>query len=417
MHPFSLLIKPASADCNLRCRYCFYLDRSTLYPTSRIHRMSDEVLEAMIASYMATTQPQYAFGWQGGEPTLMGVDFFRRVTALQQKHGRAGSTVANGLQTNATLIDDEMARHFARYRFLCGVSLDGPAAIHDRYRTTSAGAGSHADVLRGIGCLKRHHAEINVLTLVSAANVQRPREVYEYLCDQGFGYHQYIPCVEFDETGTPLPFAIEGGRWGDFLCELFDIWYANDTRRISIRLFDSILSRLVEGTYTICHMDRHCTRYFVVEHNGDIYPCDFFVQKALRIGTVGATSWQEAAASKTYRAFGRQKTRWNAACSTCEFALLCSGDCLKHRLLRSDGDPATLSLLCAGWRQFYRHTLPSFHELARQIRRQRATLSAGPGGSRAPEPTYDGVRRNDPCPCGSGRKFKKCCMNRTGPTA
>lgn len=415
MHPFSLLIKPASADCNLRCEYCFYLDHCALYPKHRVHRMSDEVLEKMISSYMATPQPQYAFGWQGGEPTLMGVDFFRRVTELQKRHGRTGASVANGLQTNATLIDEEMARHFAEYRFLCGVSLDGPAEIHDRFRRGPAGRGSHADVLRGIERLRGCGAEVNILTLVSSANVHRGREVYEYLCDRGHYYHQYIPCVEFDDSGALLPFAIEGEQWGDFLCEVFDAWYEADTRRVSIRLFDSILASMVDNVYNICHMGRNCCRYFVVEYNGDIYPCDFFVDKRLRIGNVADTEWEGAAGSRLYQGFGKRKTEWNTLCSTCPFEAYCSGDCLKHRSPRAGDDPRTLSRLCDGWKRFYAHALPGFRALAEEIRRERDAARRAPPPEQTYAVTCRGTSRNDPCPCGSGKKFKKCCMRRMGP--
>ena len=183
MRPFSLLVKPASADCDLRCAYCFYLDRCRLYPDARVHRMSEATLDRMVASYMATDQPTYAFGWQGGEPTLMGLDFFRKVTDLQQRHGRRGAVVANGLQTNATLIDDDLARHLAEYRFLVGASLDGPAELHDHYRRTGGGRGSHADVMRGIACLSRQRVEFNILTLVNDVNCRQPALVYRYLVD------------------------------------------------------------------------------------------------------------------------------------------------------------------------------------------------------------------------------------------
>ena len=216
MKPFSLLIKPASADCNLRCPYCFYLDRALLYPDETVHRMSDGVLDRMIAGFMALDMPQYSFCWQGGEPTLMGVDFFKRVVELQKKHGRAGASVANGLQTNATLIDDKLAAHLGEYNFLLGVSLDGPEEMHNEIRTTAGGRGSHADVLRGIECLRRSNVEFNILTLVSSANFDRPGDVYRYLADNGFFFHQYIPCVEFDKSGKPLPFSINASP-----CECF----------------------------------------------------------------------------------------------------------------------------------------------------------------------------------------------------
>jgi uncharacterized protein len=404
--PFSLLVKPACADCNLRCEYCFYLEKCHLYPNEKRHRMSGEVLDQLIRTYMATDQPVYSIGWQGGEPTLMGVEFFRQVTALQQKYGRAGVSVANGLQTNATLIDDALAEHFARYNFLLGCSLDGPAALHDRYRHTIAGAPSHADVLRGIETLKRWRVEFNILVLVSQANVHHAREVYRYLVDQGFLFHQYIPCVEFDGAGARLPFAITGDEWGEFLCGIFAEWYPADIRRVSIRHVDSILNKLVDGQLTVCTMGTNCTQYLVVEYNGDIYPCDFFVQPDLRLGNIMQTAWTEALDSPLYHRFGAQKSDWHAQCAQCPFLDLCAGECLKHRMYA--GNPArNLSWLCAGWRQFFQHTKPRLLEMAQTIRDERAEQERIAAGLRV-QP-YAGQERNAPCPCGSGKKYKKCC--------
>ncbi len=411
--PFSLLVKPASADCNLRCAYCFYLEKAGLYPETKVHRMDDATLERMVAAYMATPQPTYAFGWQGGEPTLMGTDFFRRVTDLQQRHGRSGASVANGVQTNATLIDDPMAAHFARFSFLLGVSLDGPPALHDRFRLTQAGGGSHAAVWRGIETLRRHQVEFNILTLVSQANVNHPRDVYRYLREQDFLYHQYIPCVEADADGTPLPFAIDGEAWGDFLCAIFDEWMHGDTRRVSIRLFDSILAVLVNNVRNVCHFGRDCRQYFVVEHNGDVYPCDFFVEKPLRLGNINVDEWDALGRSELYREFGRMKAQWHPACAQCPWLDICAGDCLKHRLLGPARDPRALSRLCIGWRRFYAHALPGLRKLASEIRRDRLRQAQatprGPGAPPLPPAPPPPARRNDPCPCGSGRKYKKCC--------
>lgn len=411
MRPFSLLVKPACGDCNLRCEYCFYLPQRGLYPSTKHHRMSDDVLETMIRTYMATPQPQYAFGWQGGEPTLMGVDFFRRVVELQKKHGRRGATVANGLQTNATLIDDEFARHLARYHFLVGCSLDGPQRMHDRFRLNAGGGGSHADVLKGIEALRRHGAEFNILVLVSQANVHEPEVVYEYLLEQGFYYQQYIPCVEFDESGAPLPFSISGGEWGAFLCRIFDAWHRQDSRRVSIRHFDSVVNYLVTGQHNVCHMGGDCRQYFVVEHNGDLYPCDFWVREHLRLGNVQHTSWEEAYASEAFKQFGSQKTQWHEACTDCTWRVLCMGDCLKHRIPIA-GDPRTLSHLCDGWKAFYAHTHERLEALATQIRSEqdatrRAQAAAAQRG--APQPQAKPPKPNDRCPCGSGKKYKKCC--------
>lgn len=404
MKPFSLLIKPASADCNLRCRYCFYLDRRELYPETSHHRMSDETLDTLIRSYMATDQPQYIFAWQGGEPGLMGVDFYRRVVELQQRYGRGSVSVANALQTNALLLDDEFARHLAQYRFLVGVSLDGPAGIHDRYRCNAAGRGSHTDVLRGLSRLKRHRVPFNILTLVSDANVRRGREVYRYLSEEGFLFQQYIPCVEFDETGRLQPFSVSGEAWGDFLCEIYDEWSKGDTREVSIRFFDAILGLLVDGRSSLCHMSQDCSKYFVVEYNGDVYPCDFFVERDLRLGNIMERSWQELQQHPVYRRFGSRKTTLHKICGACPYLMLCAGDCPKHRA-KGDARSPQLSSLCVGYRRFFDHALDGFRKLAREIHEERR-LSAAP----VIQPVAaQQVKRNGPCPCGSGRKYKRCC--------
>lgn len=403
--PFSLLVKPSSADCNLHCTYCFYLDRKELYPKTSRHRMSDEVLDRMIDSYMQTDQPTYSFGWQGGEPTLMGTAFFRKVTELQKKYGRKGAVVANGLQTNATLITDEMAAHLAQYNFLVGVSIDGPAFIHDKYRQTIDGRGSHKQVIRGLDHLRRHKVEYNVLVLVTSANVEKPKEVYNYLLGLGANFHQYIPCVEFDEKGNSLPYSINGSQWGDFLCGIFEEWIKRDTRNVSIRLFDSVLTLMVDDYPNVCHMDRNCCQYFVVEHNGDIYPCDFFVQADLRLGSIMDSTWEDFLNSPVYRDFGKRKSRWNKRCSQCPYLRYCAGDCPKHRFYGGE-EPTNLSFLCRGWEQFFEIALPNFEKLALQIKTERAAASRTDTGVL---PNIQASRsRNDPCFCGSGKKFKHC---------
>ncbi|HCE42016.1 MAG TPA: anaerobic sulfatase maturase [Lentisphaeria bacterium] len=371
MKPFSLLIKPASADCNLNCSYCFYLEKKSVYPETKIHRMSDEVLEKMISSYLQTSQPQYSFGWQGGEPTLMGLEFFKKGIELQQKHGRPGTVVGNGLQTNATLIDDDMAAHFAKYNYLLGVSLDGPPEIHDHYRKNHLGAGSHAEVMKAICILKKHNVEFNILTLVSKSNVGKSKQVYKYLLDNGFIFHQYIPCVEFDGDGNPFEWSITGREWGEFMCGIFDCWSATDTRKVSIRLFDSILWYLVEGQRNICHIGRNCCQYFVVEYNGDVYPCDFFVDPKLKLGNIMVNTWEELQDSVKYKDFGALKSKWNSECERCACFELCSADCLKHRLPQSTNNPRTISWLCEGWKIFYAHSMKKFKKLAEQIKKDR----------------------------------------------
>ncbi len=315
------------------------------------------------------------------------------------------------MQTNATLIDDEFAAHFAKFNFLLGVSIDGPAEVHHIYRENIAGAASHDDVLQGIDCLNRHKVEFNALVLVSKVNVKLAREVYQYLCDNGIMHHQYIPCVEIDTVGNLQPFAIEDREWGEFLCRLYDQWLSHDTREVSIRIFDSILSHLVEGTKNICHMMSNCCQYFVVEYNGDIYPCDFFVESNLKLGNVIADSWEAMAVSGAYKQFGAQKNQWNIAYNSCKFLKFCAGDCLKHRLPVC-GPPETLSSLCVGWKQFFEHTMPGFKRLVKEVvedRSRHAIAAKQKEMMSNAKPVKPVIGRNDLCPCKSGMKYKKCC--------
>ena len=333
--------------------------------------MSAETLERLVSSYMATEQPQYVFGWQGGEPTLMGLEFFQSVVQLQSRCGRPGAVVANGLQTNATRITDELAALFARYRFLVGVSLDGPQALHDASRTDAGGGGSFGRVLDGIALLQRHGVAFNALVAVSAVNVDRVEEVYRFLLEQGILHHQYIPIVELDEGGAPLPFSVTGEQWGRFLLRLFELWYP-DRYKVSVRQFDSVVARLADGTETMCTMGRDCRSYFLVEHNGDVYPCDFFVEPDLRLGNIHTASWDDLGRSEVYGEFGLRKPAWHPECETCAFLELCAGDCLKHRVgAAAAGAP---SWLCRGWQAFYGESLPAFRRLAREVQRQRSRV-------------------------------------------
>lgn len=401
MKPFSLLVKPASADCNLKCTYCFYLDHISMYPEKKIHRMDDVTLEKMIASYMKTKQPAYSFGWQGGEPTLMGVDFFKKVVELQKKYSKPGIPVSNGLQTNGTLITDDMAKLFHDYNFLVGVSVDGPEPIHNKYRVHTGDRGSHHLVMEGIHKLKKHKVEFNILTLVSESNVNHAKEVYSYLKEQGFYYHQYIPCVEFDSLGSHVPYSITGKQWGQFLIDIFNLWKKEDVFKVSIRKFDAILSLLIMGQINMCTMSGHCCQYFVVEHNGDVFPCDFFVEKQRNLGNVHHESWQDMQTSKSFEQFGAQKNNWNDQCKQCDYIDLCSGDCLKHRIYNQN-EPEHLSWLCEGWKMFYDATLDEFKAIAKNYLKSQ--------GKNHSTLLFDEVKRdrNGLCFCGSQKKFKHC---------
>lgn len=371
MQPFSLLIKPASADCNLRCDYCFYLDRASLYPETTTHRMQPEVLQRLVRGFLALPMPVHTLAFQGGEPLMMGEEFYREVVRVQECYARPGAVISNSVQTNGTLITPTLAEFFARRHFLTGVSVDGPAEIHDRQRCNCAGKGSHADVIRGIDCLRDAGAEFNILTLVSQANIGEPEALYDYLRDDlGVRFHQYIECVEFAPDGSPAPFAVTPEQWGEFLCRLFDHWYATDTRRVSVRLFDSLLARLISGEEHACTLGTDCRKYLVVEHNGDVYPCDFYVRPEYKLGNILTHDWDELVDSPLFAAFGARKRTWNVACAACPHLDLCRGDCPKNRVGHSSAaDPATLSYLCPGWKRFYAYARPRLEKLAENVRK------------------------------------------------
>lgn len=324
--------------------------------------MSEETLENLIKSYMKTRQNVFAFGWQGGEPTLAGVDFFRRITDLQERYGRPGSRVSNGLQTNGTLMTPELAAHLAKYHFLTGISIDGPEDLHNRYRRRTDGGGTYSEVITGLEELKRNGAEVNALVLVTKGNVDKPEIVYRHLKELGLFYHQYIPCVEYDEEGEPLEYSIGGDEWGDFLSRLFEEWLRKDEHTVSIRNFDAVLQVLVNRQVAMCTMGRNCSDYFLIEHNGDVYPCDFFAEPELLIGNIHRHTWEELRKSPVCRKFGRQKCEWDSACGACNYLFLCAGDCVKHRI------NGRLSVLCPGIKAFYETTLATFKKIANNLK-------------------------------------------------
>ncbi len=364
--------------------------------------MNLETLEIMIKSYMSTDQnKQYAFGWQGGEPTLMGLDFFKKVVELQLKYAPPGSSISNGLQTNATMITEEFAKFFKEYKFLLGVSLDGPEDLHDYYRKTIGQKPSHALVMRGIEHLMQNEVDFNILTLINNQTVKKATEIYQYLLDKNFFFHQYIPCVEFKADGSLEPFSITGEEWGIFLSDLFDEWIKKDVKKVSIRLFDSILEYLIYGRYNVCYMQDNCVQYFVVEYDGGVYPCDFFVKDNLLLGNISENSWEELYNSQIYHYFGDQKSNWNEDCNLCPYLRLCHGDCqkLRHGALNSSKQ---LSNLCRGWKIFYTRTLPRFKIIADKYKKDNDINGLSP--FKIPK-----FGRNKPCICGSSKKHKNCC--------
>ncbi len=406
----SILVKPAGADCNLACDYCFYRPKASLYPDAAHPRMSDAVLESTIRQYLEIAGPQAAFGWQGGEPTLMGVDFYRRAVELQKKHGRPGQRIANGLQTNGVALNVEWAQFLREYHFLVGLSLDGPADLHDGYRRTANGRPSHALVANAARLLNLYNVEFNALVVLNPLNVRHPERVYEYFRSNGIYHLQFIPMAEEDEPGHLAPYSITAEQYGDFLCAVFDRWLVNGQPTAYVRLFDELLIRYVRGEFPSCTLRDSCDSYVVIEHNGDVYACDFFVEPGWYLGNLTETPLAELAQSEKRKAFAARKARVSASCQQCPWLTYCYGGCPKYRLM-GGGSIDAPDMFCQGYRRFFEHSRGTYEKLAARYRGPvPGQDDAAPSPS--PAPSARPVGRNDPCPCGSGKKHKHCCGRR-----
>jgi uncharacterized protein len=327
----SLLIKPASAVCNLDCAYCFYLDREAdPYKALPGRRMTDETLERLVDSYLFYSYPNSVFAFQGGEPTLAGLPFFQKLVEYQKQYGRRGQNVSNALQTNAILLNEDWCDLFRNYNWLLGVSLDGPEPMHDLYRYNKSGQPTYRKVVQAVELLQAHNIEFNVLCVLSQANVHHPRELYRFFRSLGIDNVQYIPLAEFDANGSPLPFTITAEQYGQFLSETFDAWWP-DRRKMRIRFFDNIAEAVAGLKPGTCTMHETCDSYVVVEYNGDVFPCDFFVEKDWKLGNVNLDSWAEIARRSKRYSFASKKTLAHPECQVCEYQSICHGGCPKFR--------------------------------------------------------------------------------------
>ena len=414
------MAKPRGPICNLDCAYCYYLSKERLYEEGDAFRMSEEVLEAFTRQYIeAQRVPEVTFGWQGGEPTLIGLDFFRRAVELQQQYARPGMRILNALQTNGTLLDDAWCAFFAEHNFLIGLSLDGPREVHDAYRLDKGGKPSFERVMRGLGCLKEHGVEYNILTTVHAANAGRPLEVYRFLRDEaGAQYIQFIPIVErenesgFQEGEALTGRSVTGPQYGDFLIAVFDEWVRHDVGRVYVQIFDVALAAWVGQRPGLCVFEETCGTALVLEHNGDLYACDHFVEPRHRRGNILETPLVEMVGSVQQRQFGLAKRdALPRCCIECDVRFVCNGACPKNRVRRpAQGEPR-VNYLCEGYKAFFRHIDGPMRFMAGELRAGRppSNIMLHLAAQDAElERRFARARRNDPCPCGSGLKFKHC---------
>jgi uncharacterized protein len=419
---FHVLGKPSGATCNLDCTYCFFLSKEKLYLNSRF-RMPEDLLEAYIRQMIESQRgPEVTIAWQGGEPTLMGLDFYERSIEYEQKYARPGTTIQHTMQTNGILLNDAWCEFFRAHDFLIGLSLDGPQSMHDTYRVDKGGAPTFHKVMRAARLLQEHKVEFNILNTVNAANADYPLEVYRFLRDEvGTQFIQFIPIVErmnehgeigFQEGNQVSERSVKPEQWGTFLITIFDEWVRRDVGTMFVQMFDAALASWVGAPPALCIFSETCGNALALEHNGDLYSCDHFVEPKYLLGNIAQQHMIELVSSEQQRKFGLHKRdSLPRYCRECEVRFACHGECPKNRFIETpDGEPG-LNYLCAGYKGFFKHIDRPMRIMTELLRRNRApseVMFVLAAEEAQLQKVFAKAGRNDPCPCGSGRKFKHC---------
>jgi len=393
---FHVMVKPGGSACNLDCTYCFYLSKETLLNGPATGRMSDETLERFIQQYIGgVTGPEVVFSWQGGEPTLMGLDFFRKVVALEKKYAKPFQKIENDLQTNGTLINEE----WCEFLKANGLSIDGPREIHDKYRVTKGGRPTFEKVFHAAKLLRRYGVPFNTLTCVNRCNARKPLDVYRFLRNEiGSTYMQFIPIVEykgFEKTaphqwnndalprdGDPearpghpnsivTDWSVDPDDWGYFLCKVFDEWSRNDVGKVLVNHFETLVAQHLGAGSQLCIYSEFCGKGLAVEHDGSVYSCDHYVYPEYHLGNITDTALDTQAFSRTQVKFGYAKNEsLPAYCRQCPYLTDCWGECPKNRIIRTaDGEPG-LNYLCRGLKQYFAHAIPEVERIAARLRQQ-----------------------------------------------
>ena len=397
---FHVMAKPVSSTCNLDCTYCYYLSKENLPKGPGAGRMSDEVLELFIQQYIAgVTGDQVIFSWQGGEPTLLGLDFFRKVVALEKKHARPGQKIQNDLQTNGTLINEEWCEFLKASRFLVGLSIDGPREIHDKYRVTKGGKPTFDKVFNAAKLLQRHEVPFNTLTCVNRFNGRRPLDVYRFLRQElNSTYIQFIPIVEYKSFERTAPqtwnsadlpkdgdpearpghpnsivtdWSVDPDDWGYFLCRVFDRWLNQDVGRVTVNHFETLIAQHLGLPSQMCVYTENCGKCVAVENDGSLYACDHYVYPEYRLGNIKDNQLGDMVFSRVQEEFGCAKSKaLPQDCRRCPYLTDCWGECPKNRIIRTaDGEPG-LNYLCRGLKKFYEHAIPEVERIAARIRKE-----------------------------------------------
>ena len=436
---FHIMTKPIGPICNLDCRYCFYLEKENYYASDRkVHpswAMSPETLERYIQQYIeAQPRQDVQFAWQGGEPTLLGVGYFENVVRLQAKYAN-GKRIQNAFQTNGTLLDDTWGQFLFENQFLVGISIDGPADLHDAYRVDKQQRPTFARVMNGISVLCKHKVDFNTLTVVNRKNSQQPERVYQFLKEIGSGYIQFIPLVERnipdvsrsvdgliqlhlakpaikdDDAESPVTdWSVRSIDYGRFLCTVFDGWVRSDVGKVFVQHFDVALGNWYGAPGALCVFSETCGKALAMEHNGDVYSCDHYVYPEYRLGNINETSLLELVTSPDQQNFGNAKRdSLPKQCIECDVRFACHGECPKHRFTRTSAGEFGLNYLCAGYKMFFKHIDEPMKIMCQLLSQQRPPSMVMDWARRQTTAVHPTIGRNDPCPCGSGLKAKRCC--------
>lgn len=374
--PLYVMLKPIGSVCNLRCDYCYYLEKKGLYPDEKKFVMSDELLEEFIRQYLESqTMPEVLFTWHGGETLMRNMDFYKKALALQRKYGR-GRQIDNSLQTNGTLLTDEWCKFFKDNNFLIGISIDGPQEFHDTYRKTADGRPSFYKVMKGIELLKKHGVEYNGMAVVNNRNVDYPYEFYDFFRQIECQFVQFAPIVERMPDGTPAPWNVPADKWGDFLIDIFDEWVHHDVGRVFVQFFDAALANWVGEKPGTCIFAKTCGHAGVMEYNGDVYACDHFVYPEYKLGNIRTKTLTEMMYSPEQVRFGNAKyADLPTQCQTCKYLFACNGECPKNRIVQTDTGEDGLNYLCEGYYQFFEYIAPYMDYMKRELENKRPPAS------------------------------------------
>lgn len=378
-NPFSVMAKPVGAACNLRCKYCYYLEKGKFYNTGDSHLMNDESLEIFIKQYIESQPTKtVVFNWHGGEALIRPLNFYKKIVDLEAKYG-AGREISNTIQTNGTLITDEWCEFFKKYNWLVGVSIDGPQHLHDIYRKRHDGSSSFPLLMEGIEMLNRHRVDWNVLATVNAANADFPVETYNFLKDLGTPFLQFTPVVErikkdgmlahqLDENIKLADFSVKPLQWGNFMCKVFDEWVKTDVGNIFVQLFDATLANKMGAQSPVCTMAPECGAALAVEFNGDVYSCDHFVFPRYKLGNIYKKPLWQMAMSEPQQRFGNnKKASLPKKCRDCEYLWACHGECPRNRFVKTSERGRYLNYLCEGYRMFFEHVSPAIEFMKNEL--------------------------------------------------